>query len=108
MNEGKIIFCEEDGCHEEASVKCYLPAMEEGEEDLSENLCAEHAAKRGYCICCGNFWAGCSSYDFSRIKGVCENCIVEFENPEEEKDEFDIPPDFDDDEFYYKDDWRPE
>ena len=78
--------CEYENCNEEAEVECSLPAFEEGEEDLVEHLCIKHAEESGFCICCGNFWAGCESYDFSPIKGVCENCICEFEEPERDED----------------------
>lgn len=78
--------CQTDGCNEEATVICSLPSFEEGKEDLTEHLCVKHAEESGYCIYCGGFWAGCESYDFSSIKGVCENCICEFEEPEPEDD----------------------
>jgi hypothetical protein len=49
----------------------------------TEYLCAEHASDY-FCIHCGNFWAGVESFDFSPIKGVCENCRVEYEDDDDE------------------------
>lgn len=51
--------------------------------------CAEHAEYFGFCFMCGNFWAGVESFDFSRVKGVCENCISEFDDDfEDDQDEW--------------------
>ena len=101
--------CENENCTREATVKCTLTVYEERKffrwlkelfhlptwKDEVENLCAECAVDAGYCFACGNFYAGCKSYDLSPIKGCCENCISEFEEPE--FDEFDYTDPFDDD-----------
>lgn len=60
--------CEHEGCREEG-IGCFLP--DDGEP--SHYLCATHCHEEGFCWACGNFWAGCESFDFSR-NGLCSNC----------------------------------
>lgn len=69
----KTPVCQEDGC-KEASIKCIIPGgidIDTHEEypESYEYYCSEHAAKNGYCCCCGTFIAGWR--DFS---SYCEHC----------------------------------
>lgn len=70
--------CEFIGCLETKA------SWYEYEPDNGVWSCSEHAEHFGFCYMCGNFWAGCESFDFSRIKGVCENCISEFDDDSEQ------------------------
>ena len=76
------------GCCERGRV-CVLPALREGEYELVEYFCSEHAFEAGYCFSCGVFWAGCESFDFGGDK-LCEHCRdqvradFEHEGPDDE------------------------
>src|SRR6266404_1523020 len=72
--------CEFEGC-KETETDWY-----EYEPDNGVWSCGGHAEHFGFCFMCGNFWAGCESFDFSRVKGVCENCIAEFDDDSDEDD----------------------
>lgn len=88
--------CEHDGCTSKATREYEYPVFEsvEGKTVVATAwICNEHVADEGFCINCGGFWAGVESYDFSRIKGVCENCIHEFDDDSE--NEFDDGDDWD-------------
>jgi hypothetical protein len=74
------LVCQEDGCTGEAD-RYYYP-----DDDAFDVLCVEHAVQAGFCFMCGNFWAGVEAFDFSRIAGVCPNCIHEFDEPEDDDD----------------------
>jgi hypothetical protein len=47
---------------------------EEGWRDKEPDFyyCAHHAKHAGFCICCGEFWAGIESFDFEHR---CRNKI---------------------------------
>ncbi len=78
--------CQHPGCWRKGT-PCYLEGYN---EEPDYYYCNEHIASEGFCSICGQFWAGCESFDFSPVRGVCENCIVEFDDEfYEPKDEFD-------------------
>lgn len=63
-------ICGFPGCRDFGN-PCWLP------DDIysrpSEHFCAAHMYDQGYCVGCGQFWAGIESFDFSRT-GLCDNC----------------------------------
>lgn len=67
-------------------VKCEIPDSYDFENSESEYeyLLPEAAHAAGYCIGCGNFWAGLTSFDFSKIQGYCENCVIEVDSEPEQ------------------------
>lgn len=67
------------GNRQEDRIKCEIPDSYnfETRESQYEYLTFEEAVDSGYCGGCGQFWMGCSSYDFSPIKGFCEHCVDE-------------------------------
>lgn len=73
--------CQEPECSARATVECCLP-----EGNPAGNYCAAHAIENGYCCGCGQFWAGISSFDFSK-SGLCENCLSEMQDDEDIDDE---------------------
>lgn len=70
----KQILCQEPNCYREGSVHCTL-IDPENDEDVHLNYCPDHAYDNGFCMGCGEFWGGIESFDFSPIKGFCENCV---------------------------------
>lgn len=82
------LICEECGYAD--SIKCYI---DEPEEDDAVILCGEHAAKQGYCCCCGRFSCGLTSFDFHH-PGYCDNCYDQVVDDTGENDE-------DDDDYYF-------
>lgn len=87
-------------CDGDAVVDCILPTETIPIE--LEHLCVEHAVLSGYCCMCGTFWAGVDSYDFIRIKGVCENCILEIESEDWTEDDdggLTLDPYYDDEQY---------
>ena len=71
--------CEEPDCDNEATVHCHFYDVDEDEE-YQYNYCFNCAVKNGFCGVCGCFWAGIDSFEFSRLEGICENCVGEFED----------------------------
>lgn len=54
----------------------------EFEEKYNEKIedyyyCYKHAENSGFCLGCGYFLAGTDSFDFSKCKGYCQECIDE-------------------------------
>lgn len=80
--------CAEAGCKSRSTSEYEYPTPNDDGSPDTVWLCDEHAEGYGFCYLCGGFWAGVESFDFSRIKGVCENCIVEFDDPDDDLDEF--------------------
>jgi len=60
-------------CGYDDSIQCMLWNQDIGDDEPSQVLCGEHAAKEGYCCCCGTFCAGMTSFDFHH-PGYCDNC----------------------------------
>lgn len=76
--------CEHEGCGETHTTECAID-WEVGDDGEwtgkdAEWLCYDHAKDAGYCFGCGHFWAGATSFDFSRIEGYCENCVAEIQS----------------------------
>jgi hypothetical protein len=44
---------------------------------VEEKLCCDCIENSGYCMGCGQFWGGISSFDFSSIPGYCPHCVDE-------------------------------
>jgi hypothetical protein len=78
-------------CGYDDSLRCSID-FENPEDD--EILCGEHAAKAGYCCCCGQFCAGMTSFDFHH-PGYCDNCYDQIKADCGEDDQ-------DDDEDYWQ------
>lgn len=69
------------------------PAMRERDPD--ERLCRDCAAKAGFCRCCGEFWGGIDSFEFTH-PGICDHCADDIrQDMEDESDncceEADVP-----------------
>lgn len=70
---GRRWSCQEPDCEEESE-----PYWVWDFDYPYEYLCPTHA-EVCYCLGCHQFWAGCESFDFSPIRGICENCISEYD-----------------------------
>lgn len=88
-------ICMEKGCwkHGDDITPCYLPNYEVDEEGWRDKepdfyYCAHHAKHAGFCICCGEFWAGIESFDFEH-PGYCDNCHDQMEADFREWDDLD-------------------
>jgi hypothetical protein len=71
-----------------------------GFTDTTDYYCWKHAKKNGFCPGCGEFWAGCESFDFSQ-SGLCENCKDELASDLDDDEEGDWSEYLDED--YYDD-----
>ena len=78
------LHCGHEGCESTELISCFLHDNADGTPD--EYYCGEHVRDAGYCPGCGNFWAGCESFDFSP-SGYCENCASEFDDESEDIDD---------------------
>lgn len=56
----------------EWTTDCYLDGT-----DPEETLCPTCIRDSGYCMGCGQFWAGATDFDFSDVPGYCPNCADE-------------------------------
>ena len=61
--------CAHRGCKRIGSA-CWLP---DDDDRPGEYLCWKHIDGSGYCVGCGQFWAGVESFDLSRSQ-LCDNC----------------------------------
>ena len=63
--------------------------------EIEEMLCPDCIEGSGYCMGCGQFWAGVTSFDFSDIPGYCEHCVDQIKSTcgeyENDDDEYYIP-----------------
>ncbi len=84
-----IHFCEEPRCWSRDTLRCTIHLIKNGEDEVNY-YCTEHASKHGYCWACGEFWAGCESFDFNQMQ-LCPNCYDEYRDDLEEM--FDGPYD---------------
>ncbi len=62
-------------------------------EDEWNDYCVTHASQNGYCWGCGEFWAGCESFDFNRMQ-LCPNCRDDPDFREDWEDEDDEYADY--------------
>ncbi len=74
-----------DSCWREADFHFELHDVEYEGEESKEVIhhfynCYKHALKSGFCLGCGGFWAGVESFDFSKVKGYCSDCVDELED----------------------------
>jgi hypothetical protein len=75
--------CQHEGCAEPAMLCTCSYAEEEGDWD-DEFFCPAHAPQHGYCACCGDFWAGITTFE---VSGYCEHCLVEIEADRDDGDD---------------------
>jgi hypothetical protein len=87
-----------DGCHDcgkrtDGLMRCVYP---DGDEIQLCPTCMKHS---GFCLMCGNFCAGISSFDFSEMPGYCSDCVEEIKN---DFGEFDDDEEYGENEFGYR------
>lgn len=90
-----MLVCEHEDCHErENLVSCYLPDSDQ--DGKPDNLfCTMHASRAGFCYGCGTFWGGVESFDFG--PGLCEHCILEVDDWDDDSfDQYDPFDEYDD------------
>lgn len=78
IEERYLHFCEHDGCDVADAIQCRVYDPDQ-DKYLYEHFCAEHCQEHGYCYGCGEFWAGCESFDFSS-SGLCPNCRADLDD----------------------------
>lgn len=80
------LICEKCGYND--SLKCYIDMPETDDAEPDYILCGKHAAKEGFCCCCGTFCAGMDSFEFQH-PGYCDNCYEEVRSNSEDDDDDD-------------------
>jgi hypothetical protein len=75
-----------DACHEcgkrsDGLMTCIYP------DGDTIKLCPDCIQDSGFCLMCGNYCAGMSSFDFSEMPGYCAECVEEIKNEWDEDDE---------------------
>ncbi|MCK5614174.1 hypothetical protein KAR91_70570 [Candidatus Pacearchaeota archaeon] len=73
-----VPMCQEKGC-QNPSIQCEI-------DEMHEYFCSEHAAKNGYCYCCGTFIAGLRD-----LSDICENCEEQFHDDIDDLSDIDEP-----------------
>lgn len=63
-----------------------------GYTELMNTYCVDHCQEEGFCFGCGEFWAGCESFDFNP-SGLCSNCHHQFEDEVWDEVGYDAFPD---------------
>lgn len=89
-------ICEQEGCKEAASVKCYLPDTD-FDEPPDYTYCCKHAKDEGFCMGCGQFCAGITSFDFIH-PGWCDNCYDEISGNDDDEESWEHADDYWEDE----------
>jgi len=85
------VQCDECGMFFDKKVmhKCYSPSENVDEPDEEVYLCPECNDGTWYCMGCGQFCAGISSFDFGEHAGYCDNCWDEIKsNERDEEDDY--------------------
>jgi hypothetical protein len=80
-----VTKCQHEGC-EHDGFECRGFGVDEAEFP-PEFYCGEHAPEHGFCACCGDFWAGISSFEFLH-PGLCDHCHAELVEGDQEQDEY--------------------
>lgn len=83
--------CDDCGKRTDGLTTCTYPI-----DAPDTKLCPDCMENSGFCLRCGHFCAGQSSFDFSEIPGYCSDCVDEIKSDFGEYDE-DETPDFDED-----------
>lgn len=78
--------CDDCGKRTDGLMTCYL-------DDEKTKLCPDCIENSGYCLGCGQFWAGVTSFDFSPMKGYCEYCVDQIKSDFGEYDQDDTGED---------------
>ena len=75
----KLNRCDE--CWKKAEYHFEFPALsEEDAKNPTFNYCCyDHAINSGFCMGCGYFCAGTEDFDFSKVKGMCGQCVEDLE-----------------------------
>jgi hypothetical protein len=82
-------ICEQEGCDRRGE-SCWLP--DDPPDGPSHHYCWEHAHGAGFCHCCGVFWGGIETFDFSP-SGLCENCAIEINGAhDDDEGDWDFDP----------------
>ena len=71
-------ICNEWGCNR-IGFPCWLSPTD---ARPYEYLCWQHIEDSGFCVGCGQFWAGIESFDFRRSQ-LCDNCASEVEDDDD-------------------------
>jgi len=69
-----------DSCWKKARYHFEYPALseEDAKNPTFDYCCYDHAITSGFCIGCGYFCAGTESFDMSEVKGMCSDCVDEW------------------------------
>ena len=81
--------CDECGKSFDAKVmhKCYSPDEDSPDGETVVYLCPDCNNGIWYCMGCGVFCAGITSFEFGPLKGYCDNCQDEIESNMRDEDE---------------------
>lgn len=84
-----------DACHDCGKRTDGLMTCTYAHDGSTTKLCPDCIKDSGFCLDCGSYCAGMSSFDFSPMPGYCSDC----------RDEFDDDDDWDNDLYDPQDDW---
>jgi len=80
LNKLGLKICEERGCWCRNSHRFTLPSLNPArDKNVVFYYCYSHAKPNGFCPSCKNFGAGIESFDFSKSKYLCDECLEELE-----------------------------
>jgi hypothetical protein len=100
MNKAMAAINQHDACDDCGKRTDGLMTCTYAHDGSTTKLCPDCIKDSGFCLRCGNYCAGMSSFDFSDMPGYCSDCRREI------KDDFD-DDDWDNDPYDPFDDWGP-
>lgn len=70
-----------DSCWKKAEYHFEYPALseEDAKKPTFDYCCYDHAITSGFCMGCGYFCSGTEDFDFSKVKGLCGQCVEDLE-----------------------------
>jgi hypothetical protein len=76
--------CDDCGKRTDGLTTCTYPS-----DGGTTKLCPDCMENSGFCLICGQFCSGMSSFDFSEMPGYCSDCVDEIKEDMDKDEDYD-------------------